>query len=255
MKLYKYYQPESKEIILLESGEVSFRFSQKKALNDPFELTPVIKNHPKEFQDSMENELDRLEINSHAKKLISQLIIPDMAKDFSDTYKDLAQHNFGILSFSRKKDHRSLWAYYGKDHTGFMISIDHKSIKIPDSNNKFFRASRFGKVTYSHKRPQDRSDIFNTFFVKDNAWKHESEYRWIAPLSCFPKKENPDGNLLDIHTLTISRSAIDGVYLGAYASTETVNYIKKWANDHNPKVKLYQATPCEHEFKFNYTPI
>tara|TARA_R110001632_G_scaffold50409_4_gene126066 strand:+ start:82056 stop:82823 length:768 start_codon:yes stop_codon:yes gene_type:complete len=255
MKLYKYYKPESKKIILLESGGVSFRFSQKEALNDPFELTPVINNYPEELQAGMEKKLDELEICPLAKMLINQLVVPEITKDFSDAYKELAKYNFGILSFSRKKDHRSLWAYYGKDHTGFMVSIDHKAIKIPESKNKFFRAVKFNKVTYTHKRPQDRSDIFNTFFVKDNAWCHESEYRWIAPLNCFPNKEKTNDNTLDIHTLTVPRSSIDGVYIGAYASENTTSYIKIWANDNNPRVKVYKAVPCDLEFKFNYIKI
>ena len=253
MKLYKYYPPDSRHFILLKSGDVSFRFSQKEALNDPFELTPVINNYPTELQSSMEKKLDEIGVNDVAKLLIKEFIIPDMNKDFPDIYKENAKNNFGVLSFSRKKDHRSLWAYYGKDHTGFMISIDHNSIKIPVSKNSFFKTTRFDKVSYTHKRPKDRTDIFNTFFVKDSAWKHESEYRWIAPLNCFPKTGEKGG--LDIHTLTVPRCSIGGVYLGAYADEKTTDYIKAWANDHSPKIKIYQAVPCEQEFKFKYVPI
>ncbi|MFT2097532.1 DUF2971 domain-containing protein [Marinomonas sp. 2405UD66-6] len=256
MKLYKYYPPKSKEFILLKSGDISFRFSQKEALNDPFELTPVIEEYPQELITAMDKKLDEMEVEPLAKILIHDLILPDIAQDFCDSSQKLSAHLFGILSFSRKKDHRSLWAYYGENHTGFMVCIDHKSIEIPKEKGiDFFNASRFDKVIYTHKRPKNRSDIFNTFFVKDNSWKHESEYRWIAPLKSFPKKDSLDAKKLDIHTFTLSREKVKGIYLGANASADTISYIEKWANSHNPIIKLYQAVPCQSDFKFNYTPV
>ena len=100
-----------------------------------------------------------------------------------------------------------MWAYYGKDHSGFMIAIDPNSIEIPASKNSFFNANRFDKVEYSHKRPKNRPDIFNTFFVKDSAWKHELEYRWIAPLNCFPKEIKKDSNGFCNYKLSASSGA------------------------------------------------
>ena len=70
MILYKFYPPDSKSLILLKSGDISFRFSQKLALNDPFELTPYIDEYPIQINQSMEKKLENMELNDTAKSLI-----------------------------------------------------------------------------------------------------------------------------------------------------------------------------------------
>lgn len=259
--LYKYLPPEAADFALTESG-LSIRTSQASSLNDPFEL-----NHTKEeLIDFMENVDRNSLINAFNITQDSTLMILDqyMKYERESQYKSIEElfsnnidKTHGILSLSRNRNSRPMWAYYSKDHTGFLIALKNK--KSNDGSQTVGNIA-FQKVKYSSKRPsysmedEINSSLRDNLFQKDIAWKHECESRSIVSIT---KKNtlNTDLKGYPIICHNFEPCHISYVVLGARSSNTLKRKVKNWINFATPKTQLYIAVPSRTDYKLDYIKL
>lgn len=241
-KLFKYYPPESFDFIVTKEG-ISIRFSQPESLNDPFESLPILKH---EFYGDKHIGLD-----------IFPPIPPytyDEKKEINEEYKkefySSINNSIGILSLSKKSCSRPMWAYYSKDHTGFVIEFSYIESGLKEINSP---AGTSGNVIYDKERPSTKEGVtathmFKEALYKDSQWSHEEEYRITAGLNRFSPKKT-DGNGFPLCTVTLPYDYVSRIIIGVRASIElerkALFYIKNFA----PHISLDRNVLCSESYQ------
>lgn len=180
-KLYKYQKIDLNRLKNLEDGKLYF--SNRKNLNDPFDLLPVCYNEDEvvkflKEEDSPANSLSKEEIINKIDKVLNS---------FSDHIK--------ILSLSTSIYNIPLWTHYGDNHRGMCIEYD---IDKLDRNSDFYDCLL--KVSYIDKKIEiteilksTLSNLINddeikidsmfllyfTLTMKHKSWQYENEWRII----------------------------------------------------------------------------
>jgi hypothetical protein len=131
-----------------------FRFTQPKALNDPFEMQPHISGYstPKELRKLASQRLDeyarerynamvheragqaeivpfdnfraRIEPHRNAQIEAACLRAPEYNAAMAEQINELLNKNVGVLSLCEHADNLLMWAHYGDSHRGFAIEFD-----------------------------------------------------------------------------------------------------------------------------------
>lgn len=232
MVFYKYVS--AKRIDILQNRLI--RFTQPKALNDPFEAQPYfyalgkkgfasayadcIRRAPyrawKDYKRVMRTDLDRFALASKVEndpdyaewlyKKLHKQGLDDLLDELLDKFDFFAPlHNTaGILSLSKTRDNLLMWAHYTEGHTGFVLVLD--------GTHDFFKGDRawhgFAKpapVEYRCERPRLRAEetsketvMSEIFFVKSLDWKYEKEWRYLK-FRAYANKLCRDSNDLDVN--------------------------------------------------------
>lgn len=253
--------------------KLKIRFSPLQSLNDPYESMPsfniedlveaVVKNNNQQLDEIWEKTPDvektsenkillykekyNLEQNTR-KSLTSEAIKDNLINLFGDTY--------GVLSLSRSNKSLLMWSHYASSHCGFVIGFD--------ENNDFFHQSTIeGKVTnpYSVKYSDQKitvdldaeNMIEKILCHKSLEWSYEQEERVFRG---FMNNQNSTGALdnfgNDIILHDIPPEAILAVYIGARATKETENRIKKAVIVHNLRCKVLKSRIANHEYRIEF---
>ena len=278
MELFKYVTAE--RIDILQNGLI--RFTQPKALNDPFDTQPSI---------------DEIFSSTYLNKIFGKQIFPEeLLKFFNVSAKTLPlqffEENIGILSLAEKYNHMLMWSHYAEHHKGFIIhfNTDHEFFRKflnPENNGNILK-----KVTYSKDRPkvvldeidfndflvrpeqllstdslQDIPDLFSRsggerfekfirmidkiFYTKDEIWNYEQEWRLVRPLINYNQKiGNPNG---DIYLYAVPLLCITGITLGCRMPIDRKREIYQLIKDNQTlsHIHLFEAYSDEKEFKLN----
>lgn len=241
MSLYKYYPPKSSEFILTENG-ISLRYSQPIILNDPYELIPT-------FKSLIINK--RLEINSqNLTNLEKETLLENYKNDLFSSYSD-KNLGHGFISLSKKKSSNPMWAYYSKDHTGFVINFkcinQNKKTKTYLIDNLSFK-----DVNYDSKRLDNHYIHPAKYYLhKDKSWEHEEEVRNISILD-LDRSTKLDQNGFPIHTKIISPIHIESIILGVRSDLILERKIKFWVEKYAKNVEIKKARLCESTFNLIY---
>lgn len=268
MRLYKYYTPESFNLICTENG-LSLRFSQPSVLNDEFEFDGVITEiTPKNIIDMFNISNNPQAQNEKLKfqfggKEYQRKMIEEFTNDIKIKSKNHYNSSIGVLSLSHEKNSKSLWSYYAKDMSGFMIEIevDEDIFKFPTLGSD---------VKYSTKRPpsivsefllgkivsskDSLESLSKVMFTKHDSWVKECEFRITSLLSKVPKY-GIDPKKFPVHCALLPAPTLKGVYLGARASQEFKGLVIKKLNSTYVDTQLYTSKPCNHSFDMTYIPL
>ncbi len=171
MILYKYASFYAVQKIIESS---TLGFSCLEDLNDPFEA--------KALRFSQDNESS-----------ISESIV-------INAYRNRLSRNFGILSLTRQPLNPLMWAHYGDSHTGAVVGIDVKKVKLVCEKTSVIPA-QYGEIIYTQTKPYsplhqstseklmsvgEEIESFNNhdfelfkqaFLYKSTTWAYEEEAR------------------------------------------------------------------------------
>lgn len=200
------------------------RFTQPKQLNDSFECSPIFfscnellsKIKGVEFNEKSPKSLSLSEVNGNF-----------VLEEYFEQLKDQS-NGFGILSLSKRYNSNLMWSHYAK-HTGYVVGFD--------LNHRFFNSKKFisGKVKYSNDRILlDENESKDIFFTKSKDWSYEKEFRLIAELKDYDKKNE------NMFLYKIPFETITEVVVGLYIDQLNFIKIKHFCDEH--KISLYMCT-------------
>ncbi len=217
MKLYKYVT--SDRIDILTDGFI--RFTQPAAFNDPFEMSPFIKEIASDaeieamlddqhvasvHEQYMKNNREfkrKVPFERYLKQYSKEELLVEIKASAHGRALDQVRESLpvsfnqalGILCLTTKFDNLLMWAHYANSHTGFVIEFD--------ADHRFFNRTfedlssptgidedltkDYGhliKVDYQDQRPQisvSSVKSFDSFFVKSREWEYEDEWRMLMP--------------------------------------------------------------------------
>lgn len=225
-KLYKYQKIDLNRLKNLEDGKLYF--SNRKNLNDPFDLLPVFYDEDEvvsflKEQDSPANNLSKEDIINKIDKVLNS---------FSDHIK--------ILSLSTSIYNIPLWTHYGDNHRGMCIEYD---IDRLDRDSDFYDCLL--KVSYIDKKIEitellknTLSNLINhdeikidkvfllyfTLTMKHKSWQYENEWRII--LKSNSGECGIEKNLMKVNA----------IYLGKDCRKEDINRVLEISKKLNCKV-------------------
>jgi hypothetical protein len=239
MNLYKYLSPRRVDVL----RDLKIRFTQPSALNDPFEMQPVVTDFADDpyITQLVESRFDQLVAEQYQKSPISQhipfdvfrklalsqktnvikgtraiakVVLPLMKKKIADLDKQV-----GILSLTESPDNLLMWAHYADNHRGMIVEFD--------GNDAFFNRKRtdgdefyhLRKVVYASARPRGNlveMGIQEFLLTKSSDWAYEQEWRILAPLTeatrVVPHSE------FDVHLFPLPPACVKSVIFGARMS-------------------------------------
>ncbi|SFW81450.1 DUF2971 domain-containing protein [Pseudomonas sp. NFACC10-1] len=256
-KLYKYVPPARVDIV----QNLTIRFTQPSALNDPFEFnlllseaisTQQLREH---YERADKHELIMEAINRlpddqkallallPSEKLLQMLeqftlmilnseqiddihkahIAPLTPKLKKEIYESLNK-TIGILSLSATPVSPPMWANYAENSTGFVLEFD--------TAHSFFNGRRSDKdefyylreVIYADRQPSaTMTDMpFDTFVLKSRSWEYEQEWRMLLPLDTACKKFTmPSGD--DVSLFSVPATSISKIIIGLNTKEQAIS--------------------------------
>ena len=255
MIFYKYVT--SKRIDILQNCLI--RFTQPKALNDPFEGRPnfhtttegfasvfadTIRQKPRMWEDcrrKTQTDLDRhtfadtVEGNpDYAAQLYRSLGSQRSLFDLQERLYDLPERLYklynrvGILSLSETPDNRLMWVHYAEEHKGFVLMLDGSHDFFKGSNSSPEIAKGFAKpepVQYKSERPQTAIEAppRDILLIKDSDWEYEKEWRYLKHIDDAAKLCGDP--TLPVALFRLSPKCIRDIILGYNSSKELKNRI------------------------------
>jgi len=265
--LYKYLNPDRADVI----ENLSIRFSQPSALNDPFEATALIRfAHTMELD--MERDVDAVmkefgigksnpDYNAARTKIIEELQahLQDLThpKRVGDEIMERMEFAQGVLSLSRTKESLLMWAHYGNSHKGYALGLDenHAFFKAPDMLE---RPTAPKSVIYTTQRihvDANRDDYREMLLcTKSLEWAYEEEVRVFRTFgkqfSDFEK--NTKGQ---VHLFSIPHDCIREVYIGANCGAGTRKRILNAIDRHKLNVRIFTAHLLLDKYALGFTEI
>jgi hypothetical protein len=197
MNVYKYLHPDRSDV--LKNGLI--RFTQPGALNDPFEVTPNLREFRQYFERLHKQLFQQMGATATNDDLQStQQAITDTFGQWNEANAS----NLAFLSLSKNRNNLLMWSHYCDSHRGFVVGFD--SADPFFSNAKDRIKSDLREVVYSSSRPvlptldQDPEKFFreNTnILTKSHHWAYEEELRMSAsPMAADEVKSGPNGHQL-----------------------------------------------------------
>lgn len=272
--LYKYLSPA--RIDVLEN--LTIRYTQSRALNDPFEAFPAILHKDKSWYRYRHKQI----IKDDAKNIIfdstadKKYYLHQRSKEFDNFYECYTDkewmyqrcQNFinldssvqGHLSLSANPDNILMWSHYAQSHEGFVIEFD--------GDHDYFSYGTF-PIDYEDERPfldvtrfgQDASVLY----TKSKDWKYEAEYRktmvFVEKISYedgtsfvpFPEQEpaNDDPILTEVKLFDYPKEIIKSIIIGWKSTDELYNEIIAALDKHELRetVTIYRSVPDARSYK------
>lgn len=207
MHIYKYIPPDFIDLIFKEKN-LSIKCSYPKYFNDPYELSLTI------------------DFNKD----------PETLAFYQDVVGDIPQ--IPVTCFSTSPEVVPMWAHYAKNHEGFVIEFNEKSLKdnfeevrfenviYKDAKNDgledlLARAHVIGKPRYIYQL--HRSLFHTAYFTKSSCWAYESERRMII-------NENETYRINENILIDIPYSAVKSIVIGSKCNENTEEKIIKICN-------------------------
>lgn len=280
MWLYKYLHPDRTDVI----KNLTIRFSQVSALNDPFELCPHLSGlaSKEDLRRQIEEELGRIiyleyeKLNPQVKSLISLSdfsekisanfpnilpLIEQPATLFTSSVKSALSsfgEKVGMLCLSENPDSLLMWAHYADSHRGYVIQFD--------AENKFFDQRitsedllrSLKKVVYKDVRPStyvyDMSDI-DYLLTKGLEWEYEAEWRMFLPLDMADSKIKIGNDTICLYKYPPEaiKSIIFGCRMSEEKKSEIIGALKDSAMCEH--VQLFQSDISGEKYSLNISEL
>ena len=247
--LFKYVSPDRVDIL----ENLNIRYTQAAALNDIFEMDPVIarmateedirRSHDEVWPNLRKATFERVFMlfppevraailsNPEAMKQIDA-IMPDVTAELSERLEQARPEvverirkelidRIGALSFSEDWDHLVMWAHYAQQHEGFVIEFKPTHQSLNQTTEGEFGHLR--QVTYLPQRPQlilARTEGADVFLTKCAVWTYEKEWRILRPLDGLARIGD-DPAKRPVYLGPLDPGCIKAVILGLKASDRT----------------------------------
>jgi hypothetical protein len=262
MNVYKYLGRIASECFL---RDLTIRFSQPKALNDPFELSPEFYGESCDLngQTRFKTKYELSDGPSVFKDYILPIQKVYKERLMVDMKLQIEQLNsvLGVLCLTQDTHplprNSLMWAHYGESHSGIAIKFKSGCEFLADAHD----------VNYVKFRPVINAKVFHDhpiisigdLFFKSDSWKYENEIRISKRLVDCINKNIKDSFGYDIYVYDISPEVLDCIYIGANASTS----LKELALEFNMKTGIdviylavgssqYSLIPCSFNSRKGY---
>lgn len=242
MIVYKYLHP--KGVDVLSSSLI--RFTQPAGLNDPFEVTPNLR-----------------ELRQYIARATTGYDPQTTQQIITDTFGRWNEDNVSKLVFLCVSENRNsllMWSHYCDSHRGFVIGFD--------STHPFFGSPTHGKgvlkrVAYSSARPilpapdDPRLDEFEresvNILTKSEHWKYEKELRMCAsPIAADDTQPGADGQPL--YRFRFPAESVVELILGCRMSEKYREAIVEIVRDRYRNARLYKTALSESEYDLDVVP-
>ncbi|MDF5775416.1 DUF2971 domain-containing protein [Pseudomonas syringae] len=256
-KLYKYVPSARVDIV----QNLTIRFTQPSALNDPFEFnllfseaisTQQLREHyeradkhelimeaisrlpddqkallallPSEKLLQMLEQFNLIIFNSEQIDDIHKAYIAPLTPKLKKEIYEGLNKTIGILSLSATPVSPPMWANYAENSTGFVLEFD--------TAHSFFNGRRSDKdefyylreVIYADRQPSaTMMDMpFDTFVLKSRSWEYEQEWRMLLPLDTACKKfTTPSGD--DVSLFSVPATSISKIIIGLNTKEQAIS--------------------------------
>ncbi len=245
---YKYLPPNRVQVL----KNLEIRFSQPRALNDPFEGSPLI-----DMSSSISDLMDQIEryrfdlcentvgeektsenckiLDEEVRSLKSHLLEKMSSSNVGRELMDWLNKRIGILSLSRTFSNLLMWTHYADRHKGFVIGFD-------ESHEFFYQKSYLGlgtcpsQVRYTKQRSAPTLQDFDYYekllCEKPIDWAYEEEVRVLRIFTERTKRSpNVDESGYPIYLFDIPKDSIKSIYIGAHAApnleSEVIDIVHK----------------------------
>ncbi|MGZ5054895.1 MAG: DUF2971 domain-containing protein [Methylobacter sp.] len=279
--LYKYLHPDRVDVL----KNLKIRFTQPKALNDPFESMPLI------YLPSADQIISDFEKDCQIEKKIPELAalyessvqkLKEKASSHSAgiSIMDKINKELGILSLSKTKNNLLMWSHYADSHKGFVIGFDetHDFFHPKNGQNPINNLRDVNYVSLRSVAQWETNEeaYLSIFFEKPKDWDYEKEVRVIRHFNHhsitveragypfyeqtvnFTFKDNKkisgyDGLNYPIYLFDLPKECIKCVCLGANAQPKLIEGIIDAIKSNNLTVELYETKMSEtqHELEFS----
>lgn len=217
------------------------RFSQRSALNDPFEFAPG--GSPEEFEEQKQQKLKEYITGKNPRTTSSKTHGINIEKIKNHTLEAgiktsmaITDKNVGIFCLSKRWDSVLMWSHYADSHKGFCLGLNREKLaNLYDCvTNGYTSATEPGPydVIYSDERIQcsmnpKNEDYCKLFYTKSKDWSYEQECRIVTKLNGvgvvveYPK----DKNKLPIYKRKIPHACIDEIIIGINTAQSLIEKI------------------------------
>ena len=232
--LYKYLPADRLDVL----ENLAIRFTQPRALNDPFEASPLldISSEIRPAIEQMEHELEDIWKNTSVEEKT-----PENYKTLQDGIRDLkadalektspassgvalmdeVNQKIGVFSLSRTFGNLLMWTHYADNHKGFVIGFDDSHEFFYQETNEGLRSSP-NKITYTTQRsitcPSDPDFYAKLLCEKPIDWAYEEEVRIIRHITAEHAKDCcTDLAGYPVCLFKLPKECIKSIYIGAHA--------------------------------------
>lgn len=149
-----------------------------------------------------------------------------------------AMTRVGVFCVSTKRDDILMWSHYADSHKGVCLEFDGMSHLMAHAQ----------RVSYSRKRvpinpycDDNMAMMEKAMLTKSEHWAYEAEWRLCRYI------DGPGPVQYHPNNLT-------GIILGALASRDTFDLVRKWASQRTSPLAIYRATTSGQEFELLIGP-
>lgn len=260
--LYKYLSPNRLEV--LENLEI--RFTQPRALNDPFEASPLLDISPetKDFVEQIEREAQDIWKNvptedktpENHKKLqdtISEALEKTSPSSAGVGLMDEVNQKLGVLSLSRTFSNLLMWSHYAESHKGFVIGLD--------ESHEFFHQRTYqglksapNKISYTTQRSITHvsdSDFYAKLLCeKPIDWAYEEEVRIFRHITEEHAKNCVTYSAgYPVCLFKLPKECIKSIYIGAHAQPRLKESILGFKKFHDLCADVYETKISKNRYE------
>jgi hypothetical protein len=266
--LFKYLPEE--RVHILENLEI--RFTQPRALNDPFEASPLIdiSTEKKSFIEQVEHDAQDIWTNTtnDEKTPENYKILQDTISELRATAldkmspsnvginaMDLISPALGVLSLSRTFSNLLMWSHYAESHKGFVIGLD-------VSHDFFYQKTHEGlksapnKVSYTTQRSATHTgdpDLYAKILCeKPIDWAYEEEIRIFRLLTQETKPSGIDKHGYPVYLFSLPKECIKSIYIGAHAKSSLKEIILKYTTDKKLNISVFEMVISKSRYELEY---
>ncbi len=223
-------------------------FPKPSEFNDPFDGNIPIRWDLMTYEECFEKNLELINIvhkdkdqklvREYAKKVTDEKTFWHPDKLASERPEQLEKWDsiIGLLSLSSVPDNILMWSHYSKDHTGFVVGLETKSLF---QNYDF---DYLEPIVYQSQYPtitglDDTTEQFHKkFFYKSDLWSYENEWRLSK-------------NHIENRIIKLDANTINKVIIGCRADfKQTKDIIKTCKKYLGLRVKIFKASKDKYDF-------
>ena len=233
------------------------------SLNDPFDSKIPIRFDRGDEQKAFEMalcvvrsdhpRLDDVERQKMANEIVAKGIWkdPHNIEKHREFQRRKIDNDFGVCSFSAKRDINLAWTHYGADHSGFCVGfnakgvIDHfrRNLSATGLIADFYPVKYVDKFPYINGFETPNPDnLLTVLSTKANQWAYEEEIRLILISGTN-------------QSVILDDTVIKEIILGMRMSDKFKNEIIQIAKSKGNQMRLFQAKRSENSFQIIFDQI
>lgn len=251
-KFYKYRPMNTSELVqrvemIVLDNEIFF--APPSSFNDPFDLKPAFsleappERQHEDFLRLSRKYLPHLSDAQHNAKADSVLAKSLNTENIAGTVAIIqALHaqvltGVGVFCVSTKHDDILMWSHYADSHRGVCLEFDGMAPLLAHAQQVSYSRKR---APINHYADNNLAMMEKALLTKSELWAYEAEWRLC-------RLDGPGAVRFRPRNLT-------GIILGALASRDTLDTVRKWAAQRTNPLTIYRATTSAQDFELLIGP-